>query len=91
MSFQQGVNPIPSTAEITKAHTNADTDGSDMSAHHTLGASKGQASPGDHDHRGGSSVALLQGVTITGATSADAVTSIIAALVDLGAKDSTTF
>lgn len=67
-----------------------DTDGSDQSVHHTLGANKGQASPGDHDHRGGSSVALLQGMTITGTTPAEIISSIVAILVDLGATDSTT-
>lgn len=82
---------VPTRVEVEKFHTNADTDGDEGSLHHTLGPRKGQSAPGDHDHRGGSSVALLQDVTITGATVNDAVHSIIAALVDLGAKDTTTF
>jgi hypothetical protein len=67
-----------------------DTDGSDQSVHHTLGANKGQASPGDHDHRGGSSVALLQGMTVSGSNATEMLASIVAILVDLGATDSTT-
>lgn len=82
---------VPTRIEVEKFHTNADTDGDEGSLHHTLGPRKGQAASGDHDHRGGNSVALLQDVTITGATVNDAVHSIISALVDLGAKDSTTF
>lgn len=82
---------VPTKTEVEKFHTNADTDGDEGSLHHTLGPRKGQAAGGDHDHRGGNSVALLQDITITGATVNDAVHSIISALVDLGAKDSTTF
>ncbi len=82
---------VPKGPEVEKFHTNADTDGSAESAHHTLGSSNSQASPGDHDHRGGSSVQLLQGDTITGSrTDGTAVASIIALLVELGAVDSTT-
>ena len=78
-----------SADEVREFHTKADTDGSDGSIHHTLGPRKGQASPGDHDHRGGSSIAILDGVTISGDTPTDAINSIIAALVELGAEDST--
>ena len=80
----------PSAAEVKKAHTNADTDGSREAEHHTLGPGNAQASPGDHDHRGGSSVLLLQGTDISGSRSGGAaLVSIIAALVELGATDST--
>lgn len=82
---------VPSRTEVAKFHTNADTDGSDGSLHHTLGARKGQAAPGDHDHRGGNSVALLLGNDITGSkASGAALQSIIDILVELGARDLTT-
>ena len=82
---------VPTTKEVERFHTNADTDGSEGSLHHTLGPRKGQAAGGDHDHRGGNSVALLQGVTISGARGGNtALASVIAALVDLGATDNTT-
>ncbi len=82
---------LPSSKEVTKFHSNADTDGNEGSLHHTLGPRKGQASPGDHDHRGGTSVLLLQGTTISGSrASGAALISVIAALVELGATDTTT-
>lgn len=82
----------PTTKEVEKFHTNADTDGSDGSVHHTLGPRKGQSAPGDHDHRGGNSKLLLEGVTITGsdATPLTIINSIVDALVELGATDNTT-
>lgn len=82
---------VPTTTAVRKFHTNADTDGSEGSIHHTLGPRKGQAAPGDHDHRGGSSALLLDGVTISGVKAGNtALASVIAALVELGATDTTT-
>lgn len=82
---------VPSRKEVEKFHTNADTDGNEGSIHHTLGPAKHQASPGDHDHRGGQSVAILTGVTISGSRGGNAaLASVIAALVELGASDATT-
>ena len=82
---------VPSEKEVARLHTNADTDGGEGSLHHTLGPRKGQASPGDHDHRGGQSVAILNGVILTGARGGNtALASVIAALVELGATDNTT-
>jgi hypothetical protein len=82
---------VPKGIEVSRFHTNADTDGGRGAAHHTLGPNSGQAAPGDHDHRGGNSVLLLQGVTITGARGGNvALASVIAVLVELGATDSTT-
>lgn len=82
---------LPSTKEVQQFHTNDDVDGGEGSHHHTLGPGKNQAAGGQHDHRGGNSVALLAGTTITGSRGGNAaVASIIAALVDLGATDSTT-
>lgn len=82
---------VPTEKEVARFHTNADTDGDSGSIHHTLGPRKGQATEGDHDHRGGNSVALLQGVTVSGSRATDAWrTSVMALLVELGATDSTT-
>jgi hypothetical protein len=81
----------PSQAEVADFHTNADTDGKRTSMHHTLGPRSGQASPGDHDHSGGDSKLLLDGVTISGVKAGNtALASVIAALVTLGANDTTT-
>lgn len=81
----------PSATEVREFHTNADTDGSNTSTHHTLGASPGQASPGGHTHDGGSSKLLLDGVTLTGAKAGNtALASVINALVAMGALDNTT-
>lgn len=82
---------VPPSKDVARFHTNADTDGDEGSLHHTLGPRKGQAAPGDHDHRGGSSVELLTGSTITGSRGGNAaLTSVIALLVELGATDNTT-
>lgn len=81
----------PSAEEVTRLHEKADTDGDDRSMHHTLGPRRGQASPGQHAHDGGDSVQLLDGVIITGSKSSGAaLTSVIAALKELGATDATT-
>lgn len=82
---------VPSSKDVSKFHTNADTDGDEGSIHHTLGPRRGQASPGDHDHRGGNSVLLLDGVTISGSkASGAALQSIIDMLVaEFGALDNT--
>lgn len=81
----------PSAKEVEVQHTNADTDGSSTTIHHTLGAKRGQASPGDHTHDGGTSKAILEGVTLTGAKAGNAaLASVIAALVAMGATDNTT-
>ena len=55
----------PSPEEVERLHQNADTDARKEAIHHTLGASENQASPGNHNHRGGDSVQLLGGVSIT--------------------------
>lgn len=81
----------PSPEEVERQHQNADTDARKEAIHHTLGASENQASPGNHNHRGGDSVQLLGGVSITGSRGTDAWRlSITQALVALGATDSST-
>jgi hypothetical protein len=71
---------VPSTKEVEKAHTNADTDGKPTAIHHTLGAGPNQASPGNHTHEGGSSISLLEGFVVTD------LASCIIALKALGAS-----
>lgn len=81
----------PTSEEVEKLHQNADTDSRKESIHHTLGAGGNQAASGDHNHRGGDSVQLLAGITITGSRGGNiALLSVIQALVALGATDSST-
>ena len=81
----------PTSEEVDQFHTNADTDTRKEAFHHTLGASDNQAAPGSHLHRGGDSLPLLGGITITGSRGGNvALLSVIQALVALGATDSTT-
>ena len=81
----------PSAEEVERLHQNADTDARKEAIHHTVGPGENQASPGNHNHRGGDSVQLLGGVTITGSRGSDAWRlSITQALVALGATDSST-
>lgn len=76
--------------EVANFHKKADTDGGRNALHHTLGAQKEQASPGNHDHHGGDSVLMLKDIVLSGSRGGNvALVSIIAALVDLGATDST--
>lgn len=82
---------LPSTSEVRRFHTNADTDGSQQVLHHSLGAGTNQASPGNHSHDGGTSKLLLEAVTLTGSKAGgSALVSVINALVTLGATDNTT-
>ena len=81
----------PASEEVESFHTNADTDARKESVHHTLGVSENQAASGNHNHRGGDSVLLLSGITLTGSRAGNiALLSVIQALVALGATDSTT-
>lgn len=76
---------------VNEFHKKDDVDSSFDAHHHTLGTKNGQAASGDHNHDGKNSRRLLQGTTITGAKGGNAaVASIVAALVKLGAVDSTT-
>ncbi len=82
--------PYPPAQEVEDFHTNSDLNARKESQHHSLGSGEYQASPGPHNHRGGDSVLLLSGVTLTGSRGGNvALVSIIQALVALGATDST--
>ena len=82
----------PSTQQVSDFHANADTDGTRNSLHHTLGVGRGQASPGDHTHEGGSSKLLLEGDTLTGAKGGNvALANLISLLAArFGFTDNTT-
>jgi hypothetical protein len=86
-----GTPSAVSAEQVEMFHRNADTDVRAESLHHTLGPSNTQASPGGHNHDGGDSSLILEGMTISGSQSGGtAWASIIACLVRLGAKDTST-
>jgi hypothetical protein len=82
--------PVPTSVEVTKFHTNSDVDTSVTAQHHTLGIQHNQASPGDHQHDGKSSKLLGKGEDLTFPITANAtysqaqIQSIINALRKLG-------
>lgn len=80
----------PTARQVAEFHIFSDKDSSADAQHHTLGSGTNQASPGSHNHDGGNSVALLAGYTLSGSkASGAALVSVIGALVQLGATDST--
>jgi hypothetical protein len=81
----------PDAVTVREFHTNADTDTSPDSIHHTIGSGYNQAASGQHNHDGANSPLLLEGFTVSGSKGGNtALASVIAALVKLGAADSTT-
>lgn len=82
--------PVPSTTEVTKAHSNADTDASQNALHHTLGQGHNQSSPGDHNHNGKNSKKIGKGINAAFPTTANAaytqsqIQTIIDALRSIG-------
>lgn len=81
----------PSPTDVREFHTNDDVDVSQESHHHSIGPGVNQAASGAHNHDGNNSPLLLEGVAITGAKAGNtAIASVVAALVQLGATDSTT-
>lgn len=82
-------SPLPQ--EVAKFHARSDVDSSIYAQHHTLGPRPNQAAPGPHKHDGTSSLKILDGVILSGSRGGNAaLASVIAALVALGATDSTT-
>lgn len=88
----KGENNAVDAVTVNRFHNKSDVDSSAFAQHHTIGPKPNQASPGPHKHTGADgSNQLLAGVTITGAKAGNtALASVIAALVGLGATDSTT-
>lgn len=84
-------NPRPAPQVVAEFHTNSDVDAEKDAQHHTIGTGVNQASSGSHKHDGNDSFLLLDGVEIIGAKGGNtALASVIAALIGMGAKDSTT-
>ena len=83
--------PRVGSIEFKRAHEQSDVDSGPFALHHTLGTKAEQASRGNHVHDGKDSKLLLEGFVVTGAKSGNtALASVIAALVKLGATDTTT-
>jgi len=84
-------NQAPAPQVVSRFHTRADTDSSSTSAHHTLGVTHNQASPGDHKHNGQNSKLLMDGVSITGSRGGnDALANLLNALaIALGFTNNT--
>lgn len=82
----------PTNKEVDDFHTNASVDTRPEDMHHRLGPEPNQAAAGNHGHDGSDSPLLLAGYIISGskASPSTVLPSIIAALVRLGATDSTT-
>lgn len=89
-AFDRSGSQVADAKSVNKFHEKDDVDSSWDAHHHTLGTKHDQASPGDHTHNGLNSLKILKGTTITGSrASGAALVSVIAALVKLGATDST--
>ncbi len=82
----------PDNKTVDDFHKNASVDTRPEDIHHRLGIEPNQAAPGNHTHDGSAGVLLLEGNIISGskASPSTVLPSIIAALVRLGATDSTT-
>lgn len=82
----------PDNKTVDDFHKNASVDTRPEDIHHRLGIEPNQAAAGDHRHDGSNGVLLLDGVIISGskASPSTVLPSIIGALVQLGATDSTT-
>ena len=81
----------PDPTSVREFHVNDDVDASSDAHHHTIGPGVNQAASGAHDHDGNNSPLILEGITITGTKGTAACdSSIISALMRLGATDSTT-
>lgn len=77
----------PKAETVADFHNNADTDSGRTALHHTLGPGRNQAASGSHTHDGNDSPRLLSGTIINGADNNALISSIINALVKLGAED----
>lgn len=96
MSEVPGENRFASPDQVEKFHRKSDLDSKPQAQHHSIGSSDNQASPGTHRHDGTTSQLILEGFVLTGnrgtasVAGVGALTTIIQALVQLGAVDNTT-
>jgi len=73
-------------------HRNDDIDSRPEAHHHTLGKGRNQGTEGSHNHDGTTSVAILEGITISGnrnTNPGDVIKQILTALSRMGIVDST--
>lgn len=83
----------PTRDEVDNFHHYDDVNSRPEAHHHMLGTTRNSASEGTHVHDGITSSLLLDSITLTGSKAAYDPTreaQIVAALVKLGAVDSTT-
>jgi len=81
----------PAPQIVADFHTNSDMDQDKESQHHTIGTGEFQAAAGSHTHNGSDSFQLLTNEEVTGSRGGNtALASVIAILVRMGAKDSST-
>lgn len=82
----------PPAKEVLNFHKYDDVDKGNISHHHTIGQGAGQVAKGKHFHDGEDSPKLLEGVIFTGIVGTYNPTTfrqVLAALVKLGASDTT--
>lgn len=91
-SFDRSQKGLADATAVAEFHKKSDLDSGQEAQHHTLGSKHDQAAAGDHSHRKGKGYKPpLVGVTITGSRAGGAaLVSVIDALEQLGATDSTT-
>ena len=56
----------PDAQAVTEFHRYSDADTRSEAQHHTLGLTHNQGSWGDHNHRDGNGIPILDGVTLSG-------------------------
>lgn len=86
-------NETADARTVNNFHRNSDVDEGPDSQHHTIGPGVHQSASGSHNHRDGNGVPILKDVILTGAKAGDnsvVLSSIISALVAMGAEDKTT-
>jgi len=86
------VSKSPKNTEVAAFHKYDDVDLNNNAHHHTIGQGNGQVAKGKHCHDGEDSPKLLEGVIFTGIVgtyNATTFRQVIAALVKLGASDTT--
>lgn len=88
-SFNESAEP----RTVNEFHINDDLDQGPDAHHHSIGPGVHQAASGAHNHRDGNGASILGGVILSGSKSGEnsvALTTIVSALVALGAEDKTT-
>lgn len=83
-------DPNPPADVVQRFHENSDVDKSATAMHHTLGVGTYNAASGAHQHKGGDSVPLFDGLTLTGSKGGNvALANLITILTQFGLTDNT--